>query len=75
MMRIVKTADWLRRDFTAKIQCESCGATDTIGGYDDSNYYNNVIPNMACKSCGQKSPLKDPRESLITPRYNPDVVM
>jgi len=25
-------------------------------GYDDDNFHRNVIPNMTCESCGEKSP-------------------
>ncbi len=41
-----------RRDFTAVMKCEHCGAEEINKyGYDDANYHNNVIPTMKCKSC------------------------
>ena len=43
-----------RRDFTAIIECEGCGnKQDLKRGYDDRNYHDNVIPNMACGACGK----------------------
>lgn len=44
-----------RRDFKAVYECEFCGATHEDWGYDDSNFHNNVIPNMECKECHKKS--------------------
>ena len=36
--------------------CEHCGKEEKNKyGYDDANYHDNVIPNMKCKSCGEKS--------------------
>ena len=43
-MKIIKTYNWNRRDFYFDDQCEHCGAeTKNNSGYDDSNYYNNVM--------------------------------
>lgn len=45
-----------RRDFTAIMECEFCGATDkNSSGYDDAYYHNEVIPNMKCKGCGHST--------------------
>jgi DNA-directed RNA polymerase subunit M/transcription elongation factor TFIIS len=44
-----------RRDFEAIYECEHCGNTVKEGGYDDSNFHNNVIPMMVCKKCGKKA--------------------
>ena len=45
-----------RRDFEATYECEFCGNEEKDGrGYDDSNFHNNVIPNMKCKECGKSS--------------------
>ena len=47
-----------RRDFTAIYECEHCNNTKKSYGYDDYNFHENVIPNMVCESCGQKSPVE-----------------
>ncbi len=45
-----------RRDFTAIYKCEHCGYTLKGSGYDDTNFHQNVIPNMLCPKCGKTSP-------------------
>ena len=55
-MKISKIISQSRRDFTALYECEHCNAKVEGYGYDDSNFHNNVIPNMKCSSCGEKSP-------------------
>jgi len=42
-----------RRDFEAIYVCEGCGAEEKKCGYDDSNFHENVIPNMECEACGK----------------------
>lgn len=44
-----------RRDFHAIYECEFCGHTKDGSGYDDSNFHDNVIPNMECPECHKKS--------------------
>jgi transcription elongation factor Elf1 len=44
-----------RRDFQAIYECEHCGETSRGGGYDDANFHQNVIPQMACGKCGKKA--------------------
>lgn len=52
----IKEITWQnRRDFKAIYECEFCGATKEGCGYDDSNFHNNVIPNMKCPKCGKSS--------------------
>ena len=56
-MKITKIYSQYRRDFLADMICEHCGSVETkISGYDDSNYHQNVIPFMKCKSCGKTAP-------------------
>jgi len=45
-----------RRDFTAVYLCEHCGTRREGSGYDDAHFHENVIPSMACKTCGESSP-------------------
>ena len=55
-MKIKKIVSQHRRDFDAIYECEHCG-NETCGyGYDDSNFHQNVIPNMKCNKCGKKTP-------------------
>jgi hypothetical protein len=43
----------LRRDFSAVLECEHCGAEqDLHGGYNDEYYHNRVLPSIRCLSCG-----------------------
>ena len=56
-MRIKSIQSQSRRDFTAILECEHCGAEQFLGsGYDDDNYHSNVIPRIKCKSCGEVAP-------------------
>jgi len=51
-----------RRDFRAVYECEHCGVEKTGLGYDDDNFHRNVVPKMACESCGEKQkPGGEPR--------------
>lgn len=52
-MKITEITSQSRRDFYAKVECEGCGSQDKIGGYDDRNYHDNVIPDIKCKKCGK----------------------
>lgn len=55
-MRIKEMLYQNRRDFRAIYECETCGATEKKGGYDDANFHENVIPAMKCNSCGAIAP-------------------
>ena len=80
-MKITTTKNWNRRDFTFDMKCESCGKIEKeIRGYDDSNFYNNVIPKVECKACGKTSKdynndNPDVPESNIVPRHDPNQIM
>ena len=52
-MEITKFLNQHRRDFTAIYECEGCGHTEQKGGYDDSNFHDNVVPAMKCPNCGK----------------------
>ena len=54
-MKIQKITWQNRRDFSAIYECEHCGATHEAGGYDDSYFHNNVIPQMECPKCNKKA--------------------
>ena len=55
-MKIKEIESQHRRDFWAVYECEHCSHTQRGRGYDDSNFHQNVIPNMECPSCGKKAP-------------------
>jgi len=55
-----------RRDFLALYKCEHCGEEEPYGGYDDSNFHNNVVPTMICESCGKH---QEDRLTPLQPRY------
>ncbi|MCK4500735.1 hypothetical protein KAU11_09555 [Candidatus Babeliales bacterium] len=54
-MKIQKITSQNRRDFHAIYECEHCGHTKEMSGYDDANFHQNVIPNMTCGECGKKA--------------------
>ncbi len=55
-MKIKTVISQSRRDFHALYECENCGETERGSGYDDANFHQNVIPKMACKTCGLTAP-------------------
>lgn len=63
-MKIKKIVSQHRRDFTAIYECEHCSHEEQGYGYDDSNFHNNVIPDMECKKCGMTA--KDDYRPLET---------
>ena len=78
-MKITKTYNWNRRDFSFDAKCEHCGKEqkDAGYGYDDNNYYNNVIPSIKCLKCGESSQSKEsslPTE-IITTKYDSSIIM
>ena len=79
-MKIIKTFNWNRRDFSFVAKCENCQHEETHNaGYDDSNYYNNVIPSLECSNCKKSSNDLPKNESIpetkIIPKYNPNIQM
>ena len=54
-MKIKTIKNQNRRDFTAIYECEHCGFEQKGYGYDDSNFHQNVIPEMICPNCGKKA--------------------
>lgn len=77
-MKIKKTYNWNRRDFYYDAECEHCGnISKNNSGYDDSNYYNNVVPDMKCGKCGESSNSKETEvpKSIVLPKYNPNQII
>lgn len=53
-MRVIKITSRYGRDFWADMECEFCKHTEKLdSGYDDANYWQNVIPSIKCVSCGK----------------------
>lgn len=51
-MKVLKRYNQHRRDLHIDLECENCGFKKTVkNAYDDSNYWENVVPNMVCESC------------------------
>lgn len=50
-MHIKEILSQSRRDFTALYKCEFCWHEHKDDGYDDSNFHENVVPNMKCSEC------------------------
>lgn len=77
-MKIVKTYNWNRRDFCYDAECKHCGHTENNkSGYDDNNYYNNVIPDMKCSNCGESTNSKptDAPKTITIPKYDPNLII
>ncbi|QMW06391.1 hypothetical protein [Spirosoma foliorum] len=75
-MKILKTFNWLRRDFSATFECEACGHQQTDNScYDDANFYINVIPDMKCEKCGESTNSQGLTPYAVTPRYDPNITM
>lgn len=57
-MKIKEITSQNRRDFTAIIECDhtDCDGQDTINGYDDAHYHQNVIPDIKCLKCKRTAP-------------------
>ena len=50
------TKIWQHRfDFVGIYQCEHCGKRYQADGYEDQNFYQNIIPNAVCDNCNDKS--------------------
>ena len=71
-MKIKEIIRQYRRDFTAIYQCEHCGCEVESGGYDDTNFHQNVVPNMKCKRCGK---IASPDTRRLAPKYRDDEVL
>lgn len=55
-MKVTKRYNQHRRDLSIDMECEGCKATDTYQiAYDDRNFWDNVVPDFKCRSCGRSS--------------------
>lgn len=78
-MQITKTYNWNRRDFSYDAKCEHCGnESKNNSGYDDANYYNNVVPDMKCDACGESSnskKIEGAPTTRVVPKYDPNQIL
>lgn len=55
-MKVLKVYNQNRRDCVVDLECQSCGHKETITtGYDDANYWENVVPNFKCGKCDEST--------------------
>jgi len=55
-MKVIKIYNQHRRDCDVDMQCEDCGNLETTtSGYDDRNYWDNVVPSFKCEKCGKST--------------------
>lgn len=54
-MRLKEITDQTRRDFWGVYECEKCQYQQTIKGYDDDYYHQQVTPSMRCSACGEST--------------------
>jgi transcription elongation factor Elf1 len=71
-MKIKAIVMQYRRDFTAIYECEHCNHEEKGSGYDDAFFHNNVIPSMACESCGKKA---SDEYRPLAPKYSHSTVI
>ena len=77
-MKIIRQYNWNRRDFCYDMKCEHCDhIVKNRSGYDDDNYYNNVMPQIKCPKCNESSDSKQSEElqTKVIPRYDPNFIM
>ena len=67
-MKVIKKYDQHRRDLVIDLECEGCGNVRIgVSAYDDRNFWDNVVPKIKCKKCGEDSTNR-PNEFIQT-RY------
>jgi len=71
-MKIKEIKSQNRRDFSAIYICEHCGYEKEGYGYDDTNFHQNVIPDMECEKCNKKA--SDNYRALVT-KYPDEMII
>ena len=75
-MHLTKSYGFMRRDFSGDLTCEHCGHIDEgVSCYDDSNFHQNVIPNMKCSECDESANSKCGVVPVQTGPRQPDSVV
>ena len=69
-MRVLRIYNQNRRDCHVDLECENCGKKVTDkDGYDDRNFWDNVIPDYKCDKCGRSTNSLGLRKEKIATRY------
>ncbi len=75
-MLITKKYGWSRRDFSYDCKCEGCGHVETNhSGYDDANYYENVVPDQRCTKCKESTNSMGKPVEPAELKYNPNQIV
>ncbi len=75
-MKIKEKLSQYRRDFTVIMKCEFCGDEHKLtSGYDDENYYENVIPDMKCSKCKKSTNSEGGTIDKIVPTIPKNVII
>lgn len=70
-MKVTRKFDQHRRDCSCDMECESCGHQEVNKyAYDDRNFWDNVVPNVKCKSCGKSTKDMGLQPEPIQTRYS-----
>lgn len=54
-------------DFVGIYYCEFCDKKYKAKGYDDPNFFYNILPNVRCDNCNNKSDKSTSREEHLYP--------
>ena len=55
-MKVINKYNQMRRDCSVDLECEECKAKKIFNSaHDDRNFWDNVIPNLKCNSCGKST--------------------
>jgi len=69
-MKVLKKYNQHRRDCECDLECENCGNLKTNkSAYDDSNFWDNVVPSFNCEKCGKSTNDLGIAPEKITTRY------
>lgn len=69
-MRVTRRYNQFRRDLSIDMECEGCGEKDTYASaYDDRNFWDNVVPEFKCKSCGKSTKDLGEKVEIMPTKY------
>lgn len=55
-MKVIKRYNQHRRDLSIDMECERCEEKQiNTDAYDDTNFWQNVVPNFKCPRCGEST--------------------
>jgi len=74
-MKLIKKMSQNRRDFTGIFECEGCGYSVTMSGYDDRYYHDQVTPAKKCPKCGESTHSFGCLVEPVATRYSADEVV